>query len=174
MFFFSHPLAVMPDSEMEDLIVNIFGKRSHPMYKYGRMLYWMPKFKFLSPWLLPSPVPEDSLELAKLAIRQMCTVDVESTIQVFYTENIEDSLDKTWIVSGQSPEQKNLLKKHSLDSPLCIEGPTDIRLRNRSIKYFTLVGEAEPDEKFAPEEDEDGVFYCLPHIIHYSPVFVFV
>lgn len=139
------------------MIQNIFGKRSHPMYKVWRMLYWMPKFKHLSPWLLPDPVPDDSLELAKLAVRQMCTVDVESVVDVFNTENVEDSLDKTWIVSGQSPEQKKLLSNHSIESSLKVEGPFAIRLRNRSINYFTLVGDAEPDENFQPEaEDLDG------------------
>lgn len=148
----------MPDVEMQDLIQNIFGERSQPMYKLWRQFYWLPKFKHLSPWLLPDPVPEDSLELAKLAVRQMCTVDVESTVTVFDTENVKDSLDKTWIVSGQSPEQKKLLNNHAIDSPLKVEGPFAIQLRNRSIKYFTLVGEAEPDDKFEQREDSDGEF----------------
>lgn len=120
------------------------------------MAYWMPKFKYLSPWLLPDPVPDDALELAKLAVRQMCSVDYESEIHIYDTEAIEDSLDKTWIVSGQSPEQKKLLHLHALDSPLKVEGPFAIWLRNRSINYFTLIGDAEPDEKFAEEEDADG------------------
>lgn len=150
-------VAVMPDVELGDIIKSIFGNRSHPFYKYGRMMYWMPKFKHLSPWLLPDPVPEDPLELAKLAVKQMCTVDVESVVDVLDTEHVKDSLDKTWIVSGQSPVQKNLLKNHSIESPLKVKGPFAIWLRNRSIKYFTLVGDAEPDDKFAPEEDADGM-----------------
>lgn len=36
---------VMPDTEMEHILRNTFGKQSHPMRKYGRMMYWMPKFK---------------------------------------------------------------------------------------------------------------------------------
>lgn len=159
-------VAVMPDSEMEDLLANIFGKRSHPMYKYWRMMYWMPKIKFLSPWLLPSPVPDGAFELAKLAVRQMCTVDVESFVDIFDTDSVEESLDKTWIVSGQSPEQKKLLNKHSAESPLKIEGPFAIWLRNRSINYFTLIGDAEPDENFEPEEDLDSMYH-LANIFFY-------
>lgn len=151
----------MPDKEVEALLQNIFGNRSHPMYKFWRMMYWMPKYKFLSPWLLPDPVPNDALELAKLAVKQMCTVDPESTVEVFDTETVEDSLDKTWIICGQSPEQKTLLKKHSADSPLKIEGPFAIWLRNRSINYFTLIGNAEPDENFEPEEDLDGIVFSF-------------
>lgn len=146
----------MPDTEMEDQIQNIFGRRSHVMYKYWRMMYWMPKFKYLSPWLLPDPVPDDSLELAKLAVRQMCTVDVESAIDIFDTEQVADSIDKTWIVSGQSPEQRKLLRNHSAESSLKVKGPYLLQLRNRSINYFILVGDAEPDENFEAEEDEDG------------------
>lgn len=125
-------------------------------------MYWMPKVRHLSPWLLPSPVPDDALELAKLAVRQMCSVDVESAIDLFDTESVEESIDKTWIVSGQSPEQKQLLNKHSQDSSLKIEGPFAIWLRNRYINYFTLIGDAEPDENFEPEEDLDG----MVHFIH--------
>lgn len=154
----------MPDAEIGDLLAVIFGKRSHPMYKYWRMMYWMPKIKHLSPWLLPSPVPDDAFELAKLAVRQMCTVDVESVVEIFNTETIEDSLDKTWIVSGQSPEQQKLLKNHSVDSPLKVEGPFAIWLRNRSINYFRLVGDAESDENFEPEEDLDGMFYYFLNV----------
>lgn len=147
----------MGDIEIEQMLANIFGRRSHPYYKFQRHMYWLPKFKNLNPWLLPNPVPNDALELAKLAIRQMCTVDVESAIEIFNTQDVEESLDKTWIVSGQSPEQKLLLSNHSKDSPLKIEGPFTIWLRDRTIKYFTMIGDPEPDDIFAENEDQDGL-----------------
>lgn len=37
--------AVMPDYEMQDILLNTFGRRGHPTLKYMRMMYWMPKFK---------------------------------------------------------------------------------------------------------------------------------
>lgn len=140
------------------MVINIFGKYSHPMYKLVRIMYWAPKFMHLSPWLLPNPVPDDTFELAKLAVRQMCSVDAESVVDIFNTKNVEDSLDKTWIVSGQSTEQKKLLRKHEKSSSLKIEGPFAIWLRNKPINYFTLVGDAEPDDKFEEKEDCDGLF----------------
>lgn len=146
----------MGDREIEQIIANIFGRRSHPYYKFQRHMYWIPKYVNLNPWLLPKPLPNDALELAKLGVRRMCTVDVESAVDVFDTESIKESLDKTWIVSGQSPDQKMLLSKHSHSSPLKIEGPFTIWLHDRTIKYFTLVGEAEPNDKFAGKEDIDG------------------
>lgn len=146
----------MPDVEFHDTLKRIFGPRSHPMYKLWRMMYWMPKFKNLSPWLLPDPVPNDAFELAKLAVKQMCTIDVETAIEIFDTSDVADSIDKTWIVSGQSPVQKRLLKRHPVGMALRIEGPFFIWLRNRQINYYVLMGEAEPDEHFQDRTDPDG------------------
>lgn len=136
-------LAVMPDTEMEAMLLNIFGKSGHPLRKYWRMMYWMPKFKNLSPWPLPNTMPNDALELAKLAVERMCTVDLRSVVSVYETKTLEDAIDKTWIVSGISPEQSNLLKEHSTQKALYIEGPFTIWLRNRTINYFTLRADAD-------------------------------
>lgn len=149
---------VIPDYEMEDILMNIFGRKGHPVRKFWRMMYWMPKFKNLSPWLLPNPVPDDILELSKLAVERMCSVDLKSKILVYSTNEVESSLDDTWIVSGQSPEQIDLLKKHSKDTPLHIEGPFLIWLRNRSVNYFTLRGDS-PEQRrnlVFDEDDPDG------------------
>lgn len=73
----------MPDREMQDLLLSIFGGRSQPIKKYWRMMYWMPKFKNLSPWPVPKPVPKDPLELAKIAMNRMCSVDLESEVELF-------------------------------------------------------------------------------------------
>jgi hypothetical protein len=75
-------LGVMPDREMEIMLHNIFGKKGHPVRKLMRMLYWMPKFKNLSPWPLPNPVPNDALELAKLALQRIGSVDLQMKVDV--------------------------------------------------------------------------------------------
>uniref|UniRef100_A0A1I8PEW7 Evolutionarily conserved signaling intermediate in Toll pathway, mitochondrial n=1 Tax=Stomoxys calcitrans TaxID=35570 RepID=A0A1I8PEW7_STOCA len=139
-------LGVMPDYEMEAMLLNIFGRQGHPLRKYWRMMYWMPKFKNASPWPLPNPVPDDTLTIAKLAVERMCTVDPRSQITVYETKEVEDALDQTWIVSGMSPDQTQLLKEHSRQRAVYIEGPFMIWLRNRSINYFTL--RADPDMEF--------------------------
>ncbi|XP_055617891.1 evolutionarily conserved signaling intermediate in Toll pathway, mitochondrial [Toxorhynchites rutilus septentrionalis] len=140
---------VIPDYEMESMLINVFGKKGHPVRKYWRMMYWMPKFKNLSPWPLPNPVPNDSLELARMAVERMCTVDLLSEITLFDTKDVPDAVDQTWIVSGQSSEQTGLLARHKL-KPVFIEGPFVIWLRNRSINYFLLKSESNPP----PPEDE--------------------
>ena len=74
---------VMGDSEMEDMLTTIFGRKSFPVRKLGRMMYWMPKFKHLSPWYLPDPLPDDTLELVKLAIQRITSVDLQTKITIY-------------------------------------------------------------------------------------------
>ncbi|XP_067005187.2 evolutionarily conserved signaling intermediate in Toll pathway, mitochondrial [Anabrus simplex] len=146
---------VCPDFEMEDLLVNIFGRRGHPVRKYWRMMYWMPKFKNLSPWPLPNPVPADAFELAKLALERMSSVDLQSKVTVYQTADIADSLDKTWIVSAQSPVQQNLLETHPRDAPLYVEGAFRIWLRNESVHYFILRADPRPRPQPPPVDIDD-------------------
>lgn len=149
-------LGVIPDYEMEAMLLNIFGRRGHPLRKYWRMMYWMPKFKNLSPWPLPNPIPDDTLNIAQLAVERMCTVDLRSKISVHETKNVTDSIDDTWIVSGMSAEQSQLLQDHPRDKAVYIEGPFLIWLRNRSINYFTLRADPDPNLlKSLREEQED-------------------
>lgn len=115
----------------------------------------MPKFKNLSPWIVPNPPPNDAFDLARLAVERMCSVDLQSTINVYQTSDVESAIDDTWIVSGQSTTQKELLSKHKKDSALFIEGPFLIWLRNKSISYFILRGE--PIEEIVDETDYDDV-----------------
>lgn len=125
------------------------------------MMYWLPKFKYLSPWLLPEPVPDDAFQLAMLAVKQMCTIDVQSVVDAYDTSKVENAIDETWIVSGQSPDQKKLLKRHPVGNAIRIEGPHSIWLRNRTINYFILMGEPEPDENFQQRTDPDGKFIAI-------------
>lgn len=153
-------LGVIPDYEMQDMLINIFGRRGHPVLKYWRMMYWMPKFKNASPWSLPNPVPSESFELAKLAVTRMCTVDLSSKITIYHTKDVASAIDDTWIVSGMSPEQSELLKKHNKNEALHVEGPFLIWLRNQSVTYFILRGDA-PTKKSTVTIDNDGNIFCI-------------
>lgn len=133
---------VMPDYDMEDVLLNIFGKRGYPLRKYWRMMYWMPKFKNRSPWPIPDPLPDDVFELAKCAIERISSADETSIVSVFYTADIPDSIDDTWIVSAQSPQQKKLLGQHKIDQPIFVEGILKINVIENFIllifnKFFT-------------------------------------
>lgn len=46
-------------------------------------MYWIPKFKNLSPWPLPHRVPKDPQVLSKMAVERMCSTDLESEIEIF-------------------------------------------------------------------------------------------
>lgn len=139
----------MPDPEVETMIMNIFGKHGHPMKKLMRMSYWMPKFKHASPWPLPETIPNSNLEIGKLAVARMCSVDPASIIETFETKELEDSIDDTWIVSGQSPIQQELLEKIEAQKTVYVEGGFPIWLRRTSINYFIL-----RSEPIAPSKKE--------------------
>lgn len=65
------------------MLINLFGRRSHAIRRYWRMMYWMPKLKSLSPWPVPEKLPNDSLELAKLAVERITSVDPNTKVTVF-------------------------------------------------------------------------------------------
>ncbi|XP_055942046.1 evolutionarily conserved signaling intermediate in Toll pathway, mitochondrial-like [Argiope bruennichi] len=145
---------ICPDKEMGEIIKAAFGISSHVYKKYGRMMYWMPKLKNINPYMLPDPLPDDPRELAKLALKKMC-VDKRTKIEDFNAENLEDSVDKTWIVSAQAPAQQKLIEEHPEEKALYVEGPTLVWLRKISMSYYVLCA----DPKIYPvvEEDEDDV-----------------
>ncbi|KAK3866559.1 hypothetical protein Pcinc_027918 [Petrolisthes cinctipes] len=148
---------VMPDSETEMVLRNTFGKHSHPVSKFGRMMYWMPKFKNASPWPLPASPPNDALELAQLAVARMCTVDPSSSVTVLQTNTVEDAIDDTWIVSGQSLTQQKLVEELPVDQPIKVEGPFRIFLRDKLVGYFILRAEARPPPEPIKREVIDDV-----------------
>lgn len=155
---------VIPDFEMEDMLLNIFGRRGYPLRKYWRMMYWMPKFKNLSPFPLPDQIPQDSLSIAKLAITRITGVDLKSVVSVYKTEEIQDSIDDTWIVSGQSPTQKELLEKHNKKEPVYVEGAFRIWIRNVAVNYFVLKTGPKPLEEIQ-EPDPDGKFIHIKSMV---------
>nr|CAG4641754.1 EOG090X07J4 [Eurycercus lamellatus] len=152
---------VIPDAELELMLLNIFGRHSFPVKKLMRMSYWMPKFKNLSPWALPSQIPNETLEVAKLAIQRMCSVDPASEIEVFETKELADALDDTWIVSGQSAVQRELLAKLAEKQTVFVEGAFTLWLRKTSIHYFILRSDPVPlkeeEKRQRDEYDYDDV-----------------
>ena len=64
------------------MLIDRFGPMAHVFRKYQRIMYWMPKFKNANPYPVPFDVPEDPLELAKLALRRMA-VDLENKLSIF-------------------------------------------------------------------------------------------
>eukprot|EP00088_Acartia_fossae_P000659 TRINITY_DN10264_c0_g1_i1.p1 TRINITY_DN10264_c0_g1~~TRINITY_DN10264_c0_g1_i1.p1 ORF type:complete len:418 (+),score=81.81 TRINITY_DN10264_c0_g1_i1:39-1292(+) len=146
---------IIPDEEMGDMIINIFGKLSEPFKKYCRCMYWYPKLKNISPWLLPDKLPDDALELALIGIEQITSVDRLTEINVYETKELEQATDKTWIVSGQSPEQMKLLKEVEIGSPIYVEGAFRLWLDDCQVNYFILRGPPKPRHEDAKLEVVD-------------------
>ncbi|VVC33258.1 Hypothetical protein CINCED_3A018933 [Cinara cedri] len=153
---------VIPDWEVEDMLIKRFGNRGIPVRRYWRMMYWMPKFNNQSPWPIPKPAPNDPYELALLALNRICSIDVESEVKVYKTKDLEESIEDTWIVSGQSPEQKKLIAKHSDTVPIYIEGGFRIWLRKQSIVYFILRTEPSKEENDEKEDEDDISKFHVP------------
>ncbi|CAG2111696.1 unnamed protein product [Medioppia subpectinata] len=128
---------IMPDKEMETMIIEIFSKYSSPWRKCARMSYWMTKFANANPFPLPDPLPLDALELALLALKRMC-IDVQTKISVLSTAQVEGSLDKTWVVSAQSPSQRDLVSELADTETVYVDGPFKVWLRMMNLSYFTL------------------------------------
>lgn len=75
-------------------------------------------------------------------------------IHFFQAENVEDSIDQTWIVNGQSDEQKLLLSQHPKTNAVFVEGPHIIWLRDTNVTYYVLRGDPIPEK--LPQIDNDG------------------
>jgi len=146
---------VIPDEEFGDIVLLIFGKISNPFKKYCRMMYWMPKFKNISPWLLPETLPDDALELAKVGIKQITSVDPLTKISVYHAEDLQQSTDKTWIVSGQSEDQKDLLASFKENTPIYVEGAFRLWLKDCQVNYFILRGPPLPAPPPITEDEND-------------------
>ncbi|KRZ85487.1 Evolutionarily conserved signaling intermediate in Toll pathway, mitochondrial [Trichinella sp. T8] len=135
---------VYPDKEIYLIVKNAFGEWTHAMRKMKRQMYWMPKFKNADPYPLPRPVPNSDIEIAQAAMRRICR-DPANNVEVFYTSTISDSTINTWIVSGQSPHQREHIEDHPTNEALYVDGPFRTWLADKSLFYFTLI--SEPNKK---------------------------
>lgn len=152
---------VIPDTEVHQMLTNIFGRWSFPMRKASRMSYWMPKFKYLSPWVLPEELPDNALELAKLAVQRMTSVDLTTKLTIYDCQNLDDAYDLTWIVSGQSPEQQRLIEELPSNRPIYVEGAFRVWLRNVCMNYFILRAEPKPVPEKKTDLDDVGNLHSV-------------
>ncbi len=67
----------MPDDDVGDTIVEVFGFKSHVMTHYRRMMYWVPKLRHANPWPTLERLPDDlegenAARLAQLVAARIC------------------------------------------------------------------------------------------------------
>jgi evolutionarily conserved signaling intermediate in Toll pathway len=153
---------VYPDKELYMQVRNVFGEWTHAMRKMKRMMYWMPKFKNVNPWPAPRPLPDSATELAQLAMKKMCR-DPATRIDVWLTRGetgepeARGEGEDTWIVSGQSPEQAELISAHPEKEALFVDGPFRVWVGERQVAYFGLVADPAPLMRHGDVVDESEV-----------------
>ncbi|XP_030052832.1 evolutionarily conserved signaling intermediate in Toll pathway, mitochondrial [Microcaecilia unicolor] len=147
---------ILPDAETRFLLLQIFGRKSHPFLKYRRMMYWFPKFQNLNPYPMLEPLPQDPVDIAKLSLQRI-SADLDARITVYQMPSVEEETGITYphIVGIQSPEQQSLLQKHSQDRPVYIEGPFPLWLKKTCVYYYVLRAELSPPGEKEEEEEID-------------------
>ncbi|XP_028988962.1 evolutionarily conserved signaling intermediate in Toll pathway, mitochondrial [Betta splendens] len=151
---------IMPNIETKVLLVQIFGKKSHPIRKYERMMYWFPKFKNLNPFPVPQQLPEDPVDLARLSLTRIASdLDAKVTVYQLPCTDISESgqeITLPHVVGIQSPSQMELLAKHNPSRPVFVEGPFPLWLRKTCVSYYILRADPAPaDEKKEDPYDPD-------------------
>ena len=69
-----------------------------------------------------------------MAIERITSVDRLTNIVIYDSKDISESIDKTWIVSGQSPDQKEMITKLPKDKALYVEGGFRVWLREAQVR----------------------------------------
>nr|XP_020647245.1 evolutionarily conserved signaling intermediate in Toll pathway, mitochondrial [Pogona vitticeps] len=158
---------VMPNKQTQFLLLQIFGDASHPIKKYQRMMYWIPKFRQLNPYPVPDPLPEDPVDLARLSLQRIAAdLDAKVTVYQLPHEEILDSgkpISHPHIVGIQSPDQQSLLAQHNPERPLFVEGPFRLWLKNTCVYYYVLRAQLLPPEERKEEiiDPQRNFFYPM-------------
>uniref|UniRef100_A0A0R3X7I5 ECSIT domain-containing protein n=1 Tax=Hydatigena taeniaeformis TaxID=6205 RepID=A0A0R3X7I5_HYDTA len=141
---------VIPDDDVGNTIVEVFGFRSYAMTHYRRMMYWLPKLRHANPWPVVERLPddiegEDAIKLAQLAAARICP-DPSTEFSTIFVESKETDTPNC-MVSGQSPAQRALLSAYAttlVSSPqssvLYLDGPQFFWYRELQLAYYVLWG----------------------------------
>uniref|UniRef100_A0A6B2F8B7 Evolutionarily conserved signaling intermediate in Toll pathway, mitochondrial n=1 Tax=Bothriechis nubestris TaxID=1766655 RepID=A0A6B2F8B7_9SAUR len=158
---------VLPNQETKFLLLEIFGNKSYPVRKYQRIMYWFPKFKHINPYPVPTPLPEDPIELAKLSLQRIAA-DLNAKVTVYQISHSEvlDSgkeINHPHIIGIQSPDQQSLLTSHNTEKPIFLEGPFRLWLKSKCVYYYVLRAELS-EEHMVEVIDPERNFYYPMHL----------
>ncbi|CAH8646403.1 unnamed protein product [Schistosoma rodhaini] len=152
---------VLPDDEVGQMIIDVFGWRNHAMQTYRRLMYWMPKLYYSNPWTIPLRIADDldldPIKLGCLIAERICPDRMtEFTVVQMPSSNsyLPDSL-----ISAQSPEQRALLAyctnkqihNNQTNNIQCtkptiyLDGPHYVWFKNLQAAYYTLWTEIDAD-----------------------------
>ncbi|CAF3312197.1 unnamed protein product [Rotaria socialis] len=161
---------IPPDLEVVHMLREIFGPWAHPVRRFARFLYWVPKFMNKNPYPIPWELPNDERTLAKLALQRMTsTVDLETKLVDIHSAtdsspNVEHpGAEHSWLIYTHTPKQTKLASNLPSDKPIYIEGPYGVYLRKKQLQYYVLKADPSPEywqkkkdlEKFNTDDVSD-------------------
>lgn len=129
--------SVIPDKEVERLVVDRFSIHSQVWLKCTRMNFWFQKARNLDPNPLPEVTPKKTYEIAKVALVRMLE-DQKSLVTVTNTSSLPDVVDKTWIVYSQSPAQKGIIEKLEENALLYLEDGGLVWVKDKYLSFYVL------------------------------------
>ncbi|XP_056426392.1 evolutionarily conserved signaling intermediate in Toll pathway, mitochondrial [Hyla sarda] len=152
---------VTPNRHTYFLLAQTFGKLSHPVKKYQRMMYWFPRFKHINPYPVPVDLEADPVALSKVCLARIAA-DRDAQVTVYQLPSSEVCEDGTVqehqpLVGIQSPDQIALLAEHDPKYPVIVEGPFPLWLKKICVQYYVL--RAEPAARKKEELDPERCFY---------------
>lgn len=128
---------VIPDKEIERIVISRFSIHSQVWLKCCRMNFWYQKLRNLDPNPLPEVIPKKTHEIAKVALVRMLH-DPNSLVTVTNTSSLPNAIDKTWVVYSQSPTQKAIIDRLDEDSLLYIEDAGLTYVQDKYLSYYML------------------------------------
>ncbi|KAM9313322.1 evolutionarily conserved signaling intermediate in Toll pathway, mitochondrial [Gastrophryne carolinensis] len=156
---------VTPNKHTQFLITQTFGRHSHPMKKYQRIMYWFPRFKHANPYPVPVGADVDPVTLSKYCLQRI-SGDRDAQIAVYQlpaTEECDDGTVKehSHLVGIQSPDQMSLLEEHDTNYPVLVEGPFPLWLRKTCVEYYVLRAEPNAAKKQKELDPERSLYYPI-------------
>ncbi|XP_028678637.2 evolutionarily conserved signaling intermediate in Toll pathway, mitochondrial [Erpetoichthys calabaricus] len=165
---------VLPNVETKVLLIQIFGKKSHPIRKYQRLMYWFPRFKHVNPYPVPRELPQDPVDLARFSLHRIAA-DLNAKVTVYQMPSSDHNEDgnlvcQPYIVGIQSPDQREVLAKHRPNRPVFVEGPFPLWLKRTCVYYYVLRADPLPPEEKVeePVDPERNFFYPLELELDYD------
>ena len=79
------------------------------------------------------------MEVAKLAIERITSVDRETGIDILNTEDVEEAIDNTWIVSGQSRDQRKIIQGLDKSKAIYVEGAFRVWIGSSQVRIVFLL-----------------------------------
>jgi len=165
---------LIPRQQMHDLVLEIFGVKSAPLEKLGRMQFWLDEYYDLNPYKLNDDVFLDRVDIIRAAIERLFSINdyARQTERNVITKIIEISPPiqeekminyKHFIISGRTD-----LTVSYIDScrTVFIEGPHFTWMNHHPEEYFVMkTGQGEvtatTENQLSHDEEREGAIIAI-------------